>query len=201
MSYKRATRFTEEETLAPCDVWDVTAWYLVRVPGPKVFEAAAVIERLGVKVWAPLASGWRKVGRGRFKLRQVPVNRPAFFNYIFVGMSGPADWSRLAATGYMRAVVAVGTATGPKPYAIAPYVVNAAMARQRRGVFHPGRTMRKIASVAANDVARVIDEDHSWWGHEIAVKAVGEVNARVIGEILGKTVEFEIAIDALRKAS
>jgi transcription antitermination factor NusG len=201
--YKRRNRYTEVETLPPPDVYDVDLWHLIRTQGNKVFETAAILEGSGLVAWAPLQSSWKKAGGGgsRFRIRQKSVNRPAFFNYLFVGLpGGNFDWSKIFNTGYVRAVVAITTPTGPKAYCAPKHTVNAAMARQRKGKFSASRTAKKALPYSPGDKVRV-EDGHSWVGHKLRVVRIEDSSARVIGELLGKTVEFEIALDALSKST
>ncbi|WDI31608.1 hypothetical protein PUV54_00170 [Hyphococcus flavus] len=199
--YKRANRYTAADTLAPCDVWATPQWHLIRVQIDKVFTVAAILQKCGLKAWAPLQTGWIKIGPNRMRVRHRPVDHPAFFNYLFVGISDPSHWRALFQTNYVRAMVAIETADGPRPFAVAPHVVNGAMARQRKGNFRPEQLRRRLPAFGEGDMVRTIETENPWSGQVLRVQAIEESKARVLGELLGKEIEFEISLDALCKAA
>jgi len=132
-----------------------------------------------------------------------PIHYPALGNYLFIGLTrGEEDWATLFKTGLLRAVVAVTTKHGPRPYFVSRIVMAEAARREQQGGFSTKGLLKSIArDMREGDTVRVTDEHHSWWGHKLRIHAVKEASVCAFGEILGKTVELEIALDAVEKAS
>ena len=200
--YKRLNRYTVDSVITEASIDAAEYWFLVRAPSNRVFDAAAILERLGLLVWAPCETNWKKVARSRLKVRRRPVQYPAFFNYLFVGLiGGEPHWQALFNSGYVRAIVVTETPRGPEPYCVSKSVVATAARKQADGSLNGYR----LATAVRHDLkkgcdARISSEQHSWWGHQVRIQSIEDGCARVIGQLLGKKVEFEIALDDVEKA-
>ena len=200
--YKRLNRYTVESVVTQASIDAAECWFLVRAPSNKVFEAAAILEKLGLLVWAPCETSWKKVTRSRLKVRKRPVQYPAFFNYLFIGLvRGEPHWRALFNSGYVRAVVVMKTSRGPEPYAVSKNVIATAARKQAKGDLKGYRLGHAVRyDLHKGDQVRVVTERHSWWGHQVRIQSIEDGSAHVIGRLLGKKVEFEIALDDVEKA-
>lgn len=201
--YKRNNRYTVENVITDAAIDAAEHWFLIRAPTNKIFDAAAIIEKHGLMVWAPCETSWRKVSRSRLKVRKRPVQYPAFFNYLFVGLlHGEPHWKALFNTGYVSAIVVNETPRGPEPYCVSKSVVATAARKQAEGGLKGHRLVNAAGSnLREGDGVRIISEQHSWWGHRVRVQSIQDSSARVIGQLLGQKVEFEVALDAIELAS
>ena len=208
--YRPVNRYSIEEPLSLDMLYSADDWHLVRAPQHEVFFAAAIFQKCGVGAWTPfeeknhkLVRANRIAGGRELRIRHRSVRYPAFFNYLFVGLSrGVEDWSVLFKTGYLRAIVAISTPQGPRPYRVSRELMIETARKQADGTFSVRGFAKRIAlDIKRGDRVRVIDENHSWWGHQLRVLRVKESSALLMGDLLGKVVEIEIALDALEKAS
>ena len=207
---KRKHRYEAEETISDAAIASAESWYLVRVRGDKVKDAAAILTALGCVVWAPLQRTFRKVGRGRFKAARVPVSYPAFFNYVFIaGRDGEPDWSALYRADLIRGLIVTGARQGCARAArlTAADVLNAKrrLASDKfdrrheaaRGAIRPGdRVMFKGAYDPDSEKLRNL-----WHGHQLRVVSLREGAGRLAGYLLGKDVIFEAPLDALVRSA
>lgn len=179
------------------------AWHIIRVPMDKVVTSITILKNLGLGAWAPFETRWVRQPRSALRVRKKPVEYPAFFNYLFVGiMNGNDDWLAMFRTGYILALVVKRSCVGLEPALVPKDTIEKAVQLQAEGKFKPKSFIASLKrDIELGGNVRVLDERHPWWGHTMRIQAVKDDAVCVTSEILGRKVELEIGLDAIELAS
>lgn len=197
MSYTMKPSFAATPRITARQIQIADRWHLVRVCERRVFETAALLREMRMPVYAPLQTYRKRKGRSRVKLDYVEAEHPAFFNYLFVGFRGRADWWAMFETGLVRAIVVCGG----EPVALTQGQIASIAIRQARGDFDFRDRAMMAAAFKAGDRVRVVNDRHVLYGREYTARSVKDGRISVLLDFLGKKQLFELAVDDVDKAA
>jgi transcription antitermination factor NusG len=201
-----------DEPLSVADFIDVDEWYVVLIRSQFEKETARLLDKQGFRTYLPLVPKSKRAGRGR-RLRHVTVNRPAFYNYLFLGFrhAGPAWWP-LFKTGFIRSVIIVNNA----PVAIPQKQMIKLAMRIRHGALEKETEADNGPLVSLKDTVRIdggpfqgfdstivavngmVDED-AVNAAKVTCVPLREGHAGLLVEIFGRQQFVEMRVDQLRR--
>lgn len=189
----RRRRAKAAEIAAPSEV----AWHIVRINRADEFRAQTMLSRLGVWVFLPTETKWRRLNRYAKEKRQ--RDYPLLARYLIVGLvKGGPGWLALFKTGYIKGVVC----ENGRPYRLYQQEVEALNAALAAGAYvAPGaqRFMRSGAEFAKGDEVFIVDGPYE--GRKVQVADIVGPSAKIPLDIFGDKRLVDVPLDVLVRAA
>lgn len=189
----RRRRARASAALAPAGI----SWFVVRISGAEEFRAQRMLSRLGVWVFLPTETKWRRLNRyARDKQRR---DYPLLARYLIVGLTeGGPGWLALFNTGLIRGIVC----ENGRPYRLYQEEVEALNEALDAGAYvapASQRFMRTGGEFAAGDDVFIVEGPYE--GRRVTVADIVGSAAKVPLAILGEKRLVDVPLDALVRAA
>lgn len=179
---------TDRLNEVPCT--DTSAkWLALMTPTGKEVDAAIILERLSVRVYAPTIKKFMRRGRSRSKFKIVHTFKAFLPRYIFVALDDEAAVIRaLYRTSYVRGVLGVGG----RPYLIDTKKIEE-INDSRNETTGAGRSNEKpiVASRAIDPAKPVRIDVGPFTGHYVRVRDLNEREVEVALTLFGREAGFQ----------